>query len=133
MIFFDFLYLKAYHLLIRIKGEDGSIAFSAFLYTSFFMGCIVLSVLSVLGLIFDSRVAVTVIKGSFLYFVSILVVSAIILGIRYKFVKDLSKILEVYEKKSSSTKKKIDYLAYLSMLIIPIFTFIVFRKLYVLH
>lgn len=133
MILFDFLYLKAYHLLIKIKGEDGSIAFSAFLYTSFFMGCIILSVLSVWGLIFESKVAITVIKGSFLYFVSILALSAIILGIRYRFVKDLSKIREAYEGKSSSVKKRIDYLSYLFMLIIPILTFIVFRKLYVLY
>lgn len=133
MCFFDFFYLKFHHILIRIRGDDGTLVFSAFLYTSFFMGCIFLMILSGLGLVFDNKFAITVIKGSFIYFLGILVLSAFILGIRYLFIKSLSNIQEAYERKSRTARKWIDYLSYLAMFLIPVFTFVLFRKLYLLY
>jgi uncharacterized membrane protein len=133
MFFFDYIYLKTYHMMLKVRGDDGTTRFSAFLYTSFILSCLVVIAISIVGLLSDTINPGTVeenVNKLYVYSAVILIGSASLLGIRYYKNKRFDKTEINFKQKSQSQRKLISIVIYFLMVIIPVISFILYRLWY---
>jgi len=120
-------------MMLKVKGDDGTIGFSAFLYTSFILSCLVVIAISIVGLLSDRINPGTIeenVNKLYMYSAVILIGSASFLGIRYYKNKRFEKTETNFKQKSQNQRKIISIIIYALMVIIPAISFILYRIWY---
>ena len=133
MILFDLIFLKIYNFLLKFKRGEGNSKWSTFLYVSAYFGCTVISLISLIGLFYENYVSNLFMKYPLEVWMSIFVLSPIILSFRYYRLTNTSKIEEKYNSINERLKKTLNLLIYSLMISIPVFTFILFRLFVIGH
>lgn len=127
MKFIDYFFYKIYCFLRRLKKDEGDSKWSAFLYLSTFMGFFLISMNCLIGLLYDNSISALIKINPFGFSLIIVLFCLFLLAIRYYKFKNISDIENAYLNRGRTKRIIVDVLIYITMIVIPISTFYLFR------
>lgn len=127
MIIFDLIFLKIFNFALRIKENKSDSKWSSFLLVSTYFACTIISVISFIGLFSENYVCGLFKRFPLEVWMSIFVLSPIILSLRYYKRTGILHIEETYISIDEKYKKIINSFTYTLMILIPVLTFSLFR------
>jgi hypothetical protein len=131
MSLLDFAFLKLFHFVFYLKRENDSAKWGAFLYMSSYIAICIVSFVCFIGLLYDNQLCQYIKNNSLFFWMAAFILSPILLSFRYYRYTSVAAIEKSYNTMEKSKRKLIDMLIYVSMITIPVLTFILFR-LYVI-
>ena len=96
MKIFDLIFFKTFQFGLKLKKAEGDSKWSAFLLVSTYFACVVIILVSFIGLFHENYVCSIFKKHTIEFWMSIWVLSPIILSLRYYKLTNISNIEENY-------------------------------------
>ncbi len=127
MFLFDLIFLKTFHLVLRIKKDVGDTKWSSFLFVSSYFACFVIILISLFGLFHENYMGDMFKKYTLEFWMFIFILSPLALSLRYYRLTSIPNIEKTYNSMNGSFRKIANVIVFLLMTSIPILTFVLFR------
>lgn len=127
MTLMDFAFLKLFHFVYYLRRENDSAKWGAFLYLCFYVAICIISLVCLIGLLFDNQISQYIKSDSLFFWMAAFILSPILLSSRYYRNISITAIEESYNTMERSKRKLIDVLTYVAMIALPVLTFILYR------
>jgi hypothetical protein len=128
MKFIDyFLYVTYRFAHLVLKKNEGDAKWSAFLHTGVYITILIISIICFVGLLFDNPISLLFKEYTLLSWMSIFILTPVILSFRYYSYSGISPIEESYLLMSEIKQKGVNKLIYSLMAALPIILFVLFR------
>ena len=129
----DYVFLKIYRFINRIRNESSNeTKYSAFLYLSFYLALIFVSIVCISGLIAENYISMLFKENSLAGFIGLLILAPIILMYRYYKRKSIQDIELKYNSIGRRLRIFMDSVSIILLISIPIISFVSYR-LYVVE
>jgi len=119
--FLDYFLLKIYKFIFYLRKDENIAKSAAHLYTSFYILQIIISLLSLLGILYNNKVSQLVLyNDTSLYWMILWIICPIILKIRYYRLVKISSIEESYNMLEERKLKIFNFLIFFMLIAVPI-------------
>lgn len=125
MKFLDFFFYKTFKFALWLKKDSGDSKWSAFLFTSAYLSISFIFLTFLIGLTFENSFNLFLKEHSLSIWMLAFALSPVLLSLRYY--RDKNIINKIEFEYLSSNKKLYSFFIYLYMILVPIFTFILYR------
>jgi len=126
MNFLDYFFYWSYKLTDKVK-EERDAKWSAFLFTSLYVGLFVLLIIYSCGLFFENPISKLFKDNSEVMWILVFILTPLLIGIRYYRFKNIKSMKVANENLSTFQKIFFKILLYLFLISCPVLTIITYR------